>query len=205
MFGNQGKQPAPGNIPDIVQKYLVSEKIITTNIAHILKAVIRKKTGDGLVKAFDIRIFDEGDATARKIKVLNFDSLDQNADTIIFEGYYDEGTKKVQLEQKRAAWRETAILTQDEIQQRIDSLTEPASTVFFFSSAGPSNGGPLGRGCTIVQLTPEIAGKKVKKYTVLTSNVIDDSPTDAGSKLFDSDKSKDLAKWIKSCHAERMY
>jgi len=45
----------------------------------------------------------------------------------------------------------------------------------------------------------------VKKYTVYTADVVASQPVNKGSKIFDSDKAKDVAMWIKNAHHERMY
>jgi hypothetical protein len=124
---------------------------------------------------------------------------------IIFDGWYDEAQKKVDMVQKKDAGQSTPILSLQQIQSTIEALTQTASTCFVYMAAGPANGGPLGRGCAVVELTPSIAGKKVKKYTVYTADVIDGQPVGKGSKIFDSDKVKDVASWIKNAHYERMY
>ena len=63
----------------------------------------------------------------------------------------------------------------------------------------------MGRGCAVVELTPPVAGKKVKKYTIYTADVVDNQPVNKGSKVFDSDKAKNVAVWIKNAHHERMH
>lgn len=95
---------------------------------------------------------------------------------------------------------DTTIYTQQEIQDKIDGLKEPGNTVFFYLGAGPSDGGPLGRGCCIVELNPGFPGKKQKKYNVHTAAVEGTEPKGKGQKLWDSDKPKDIAKWIKDRH-----
>ncbi|MBI2830876.1 MAG: hypothetical protein HYX79_01300 [Chloroflexi bacterium] len=92
------------------------------------------------------------------------------------------------------------ILTQNEIQQKIETLKEPGSTVFFYLGAGPSGGGPLGRGAAVVELNPGYPAKKQKKYNIYTAAVEGTETTGKGQKLWDSDKTKDIAKWIKERH-----
>ncbi|HAV10615.1 MAG TPA: hypothetical protein DCX22_03245 [Dehalococcoidia bacterium] len=195
----------PSAIPGLVQKYLMEEKKLAPNLAQLLKAVVKKDTGNGYKKAFHIRIFDEDDAVARKIHIKDYTSLDEHAAMIIYDGWYDEIEKKVKLEQKKDAGQDTPILTFQQIQSGIEALSQPGSTYTVFMARGPANGGPLGRGCAVVELTPPVAGKKVKKYTIYTADVVDNQPVNKGSKVFDSDKAKDVAVWIKNGHQERMY
>jgi hypothetical protein len=48
-------------------------------------------------------------------------------------------------------------------------------------------------------------GKKQKKYIVYTRNVTDMQPVGKGDKMFESDKTKDIARWLKEGHHKRMY
>jgi hypothetical protein len=210
MFGNNNKDKVeklagPSVISGLVQKYLIEEKKLAPNLAQLLKSVVKKDNSNGYKKAFHIRIFDEDDAVARKIHIKDYTSLDDHAAMIIFDGWYDEQQKKVELVQKKDAGQSTPLLTLEQIQSTIEALSQPGSTCFVFMAAGPSNGGPLGRGCAVVELTPPIEGKKVKKYSIYTADVVDGQPLNKGSKIFDSDKSKDVAVWIKNAHHVRMY
>ncbi len=197
------KLPGPREIPGLVQNHLVAEKKLDPDIARILKAVVHKRENEQ--KAFDIRIFDDSDAAANQIQVKDFTTLDQHPNMIIYDGWFDEASKKVVLEEKRKAFQDTTIFTLEQIQQKIEGLSEPGSTVFFYMARGPSNGGPLGRGAAVVELSPQIPGKKQKKYTIYCVDVVNMQPVGKGDKLFDSDKAKDVAKWVKEAHHKRMY
>jgi hypothetical protein len=72
-------------------------------------------------------------------------------------------------------------------------------------TAGSQHGGPLGMGAAVVELNPNYPGKKQKKYNVYTTDVVDMQPIGKGPKLFDSDKSKEIASWIKNSHRKRAY
>jgi len=48
-------------------------------------------------------------------------------------------------------------------------------------------------------------GKKQKKYIVYVANVTDMQPVGRGDKAFESDKPKDIARWVKDAHHKRMY
>lgn len=205
MFGDKKneKLQGPKEIPGLVQNYLMKENKMDPDLVKVFKAVVRKKE-DGK-KSFDIRIFDEGDVAANKIQVKDYTTLDEHQNLIVYDGSFNEESKEVKLAEKKKAFQETTIFTQDEIQQKIEALSEPGSTVFIYMARGPSNGGPLGRGCAIVELVPQVAGKKQKKYRIYCSDVVDLKPVDKGEKLFDSDKAKEVAKWIKDAHHKRMY
>ena len=190
----------------MVQKHLVNNMQFDADLAHILKAVIRRKNGTSLKsKSFDIRLFDEEDALANKVDIKNYLTLDEHPNLIIFEGWYDESTAKVELEERNRVSQETTIFTEDEIIQKIESLTEPGSSVSFFMARGPACGGPLGRGAAIVQRTAPIDGKKAKKYTIFTADVVDMKPVTRANRLYDSDKAKDVARWIKEAHHKRIF
>lgn len=197
------KLPGPREIPGLVQSHLIAEKKLDPDMARIFKAVVRKRQNGQ--KAFDIRIFDDSDAVATKIQVKDYTTLDQHPNLILYEGWFDEVAKQVTLEEKKKFSQEATIFSQDEIQQKIEALGEPGSTVLFYMARGPSNGGPLGRGAAVVELAPQVPDKKQKKYRIYTADVVDMKPVGKGDKLFDSDKAKEIAKWIKDAHHKRLY
>jgi hypothetical protein len=209
MFGNKDnnakveKLQGPKETPTLVQNYLINTTKLNPTLARIFKSVVRKN--DDGQKSYDIRIYDEGDATARKIRVKDYTSLDENPNLIIYEGKYDETTKKVELTEKKKPGQDTPIMTLDQIKEKIEALTKPGEIIFIYMARGPANGGPLGRGCAIVECTSPIEGKKVKKYTISTADVVDGQPAGKGDRLFDSDESKKVAVWIKDAHHERLY
>jgi hypothetical protein len=139
------------------------------------------------------------------VQVKDYTSLDECPDLIIYEGWYDGGAKQVKLEEKKKVNWDTPILTQAEIQQKIEAIREPGNTVFFYMATGGNNGGPLGMGAAVIELNPNYPGKKQKKYIVYTSDVIDMQPVGKGNKLFDSDKPKEIGRWVKDGHHKRKY
>ncbi len=94
----------------------------------------------------------------------------------------------------------TRIFTKDEIKNAIEALTEPGGTIFFFLAGSPCEGGPLERGAAVVELNPNYPGKKQHKYNLYVSNVENNEPAGKRMLLFDSDKSKTVAEWIKERH-----
>ena len=195
--------PGPQAIPGLLQKHLVAEWKMDPDLIKLLKAVVHKNPD--VEKTFNIRIFDESEASAKKVQVKNYSSLGEHPDLIIYEGQFDEGSKQVKLEEKKKVSWDTTIFTEAEIQQKIEALSEPGSTVFFYMARGSACGGPLGMGAAVVELNPNYPGKKQKKYNVYPTDVVDMQPVGKGQKLFDSDKPKDIARWIKDGHHKRLY
>ena len=198
----EGKLSGPKEIPGPVQNYLVAERKMDPDLVKLLRAVERKSTTGA---TFNIRVFDDSEAIAKKVQVKDYTSLDERPDLIIYEGWFDEGAKQVKLEEKKKVNWDTPIFTQAEIQQKIEALKEPGSTVFFYTARGGKHGGPLGMGAAVIELNPNYPGKKQKKYNVYTADVVDMQPVDKGAKAFDSDKPKDIARWVKNLHDKRAY
>jgi hypothetical protein len=208
MFGRkksakeEGKLSGPKAIPGPVLNYLVAERKMDPDLVKLLKSVERKGTTEA---AFNIRVFDDSEAIARHVQVKDYTSLDECPDLIIYEGWYDERAKQVKLEEKKKVNWDTPIFTQAEIQQKIEAISEPGNTVFFYTGRGGRHGGPLGMGAAVIELNPNYPGKKQKKYIVYMADVIDMQTVGKGDKLFDSDKPKDIARWVKDGHHKRMY
>ena len=198
----EGKLSGPREIPVPVQTYLVAERKMDPDLVKLLKAVeCKSATG----ATFNIRVFDNSEAIAKNVQVKDYTSLDECPDLILYEGWFDEGAKQVKLEEKKKVNWDTPIFTQVEIQQKIEALKEPGSTVFFYMARGIKSGGPLGMGAAVVELNPNYPGKKQKKYIVYTANVTDMQPVGKGDKAFEVDKPKDIARWVKEAHHKRMY
>ena len=159
----EGKLSGPKEIPGLVQTYLVAEKKMDPDLVKLLKAVMRKGANG---PTFNIRVFDNSEAVAKKVQVKDYTSLDESPDLVIYEGWFDEGAKQTQLEEKKKVNWETPIFSQAEIQQKIEALKEPGSSVFFYVARGVKSGGPLGMGAAVVELNPGYPGKKQKKYIV---------------------------------------
>jgi hypothetical protein len=197
------KLSGPQAIPSLVQKYMVEGWKMDPDLLKLFDAVVLKGSAEGTT--FNIRIFDGSDALAKKVQVKNYTSLDEHPDLIIYEGQFDERLKQVKLEEKKKVNWDTPIFTEAEIQQKVEALREPGSTVFFYMARGSAIGGPLGMGSAVIELNPNYPGKKQRKYIVYPTNVIDMQPAGKGEKLFDSDKSKDVARWVKQGHHKREY
>jgi hypothetical protein len=79
-------------------------------------------------------------------------------------------------------------------------MTEPGSKIHFYLAASPASGGPLERGAAVVELNPKYPAKGQKKYSLSAVSVEGTELTSKGFKMFDSDKPKDVARWIKERH-----
>jgi hypothetical protein len=197
------KLPGPQAIPGLVQKHLVTEGKMDPDLVTLLTAVVCKNPN--VMTAFNIRIFDGSEALAKKVEVKDYNSLDEHPDLIIYEGQLNEGSKQIKLEEKKRVSWDSPIFTEAEIQQKIEALSEPGSTVSFYQARGGGHGGPLGMGAAVVELNPNYPAKKQKKYVMYITDVIDMQPVGKGQKLWDSDKPKDIARWIKQAHHKRKY
>jgi hypothetical protein len=94
----EGKLSGPKEMPGLVQNYLVAETKMDPDLVRLLRAVERKSATGA---TFNIRVFDESEAKARKVEVKDYTSLDASPDLIIYEGWFDEGAKQVKLEEKK--------------------------------------------------------------------------------------------------------
>jgi hypothetical protein len=173
------KLPKPQTVPALVQKRIVEQYKLPADLVPLLKAVVHRNA-DGNA-GVDIRVFDEADAMARKIKVDDYNTLEEHPELILYDGHFDEASKK------------------------IEALSEPGSTVFFYQSRGVGHGGPLGMGAAVIELNPGFADKKGKKYIVYPADVVDMQPTGRGQKMFDTNKSRDIARWVKDSLQKRAY
>jgi hypothetical protein len=193
--------PRPDKVPDLVAKYLASQIKMDPDLVPLLMSVTRKSSRGA--KVFDIRVFDEPETLIERIAVKNYNSLNDHPELIIFEGWFDRDSKQVEGKAMRAITT-TPIFTGAEILKQIEALTEPGSTVSFFLSRGPNLGGPLGRGAFIVELNPNYPSKG-KKYNCYSVNVLNMELAPKGQKLWDSNKPKDIANWVRDCHHKRTF
>ena len=197
------KLPGPRQIPSLVGKHLTTEYKMDADLVRILKAVVHKRLQTEA--ALDCRIFDQSEADAKEVQIKDYTSLDGNPDLILYEGWFDEETKRVEMAEKRKVSLDVPLFTEAEIRQKIEALSEPSSTVFFYQATGPAHGGPLGMGAAVIELNPNYPAKKGKKYIIYTANVINMQPIGKGQKLYDSDKPKEIAEWVAQGHKKRMY
>jgi len=197
------KLSGPREIPEVAQHYLVIQAKMDPGLVKLLKAVLRKSITDET--GFNIRVFDDSEALARGVQVKDYTSLDECPDLIIYQGWLDEGSRQVKLEEKKSVNWDIPIFTQTEIQQKIEALKEPGDRVFFYMGRGSSHGGPLGMGAAVIELNPSYPGKKQKQYIAYRTDVIDMQPVREERRVFDSNNAKDIARWVKDGHHKRIY
>jgi len=95
------KTKGPKDIPDIVGGHLVSDLNQNPDWIWKLKAVVRQRQESK--SAFDVRVFDDAEATAGKVKVQDYATLDEHPELILFDGWFDKDARQVQLEKKKTA------------------------------------------------------------------------------------------------------
>ena len=191
------KLPGPKFLLDMLIDYLVKQMAKEANWVRGLSMVMRPRSGGG--KGFDVRIFAQYEAASSSAKVKDYTTLDQYPQLILFEGWFDKESKKVELEEKRVTPKVT-IYTEKEIQQKIEALTEKENKTHFFLASSPASGGPLGRGAALVELNPNYPAKGQKKYILTAVSVNETEPAGKGMRMFDTNDPKHVARWIKERH-----
>jgi hypothetical protein len=205
MFGikKQETLSGPKKISGIVEKYLASNYKWNPELMGIINMVLQKNPK--AEKAYNCRIFDLSEAEARGIKVKDFSSLEGNLDLILYEGWFDETSKQVELTENKKIDFDIPLFTEAEVTEKITALSESNPSVFFYQARGPAYGGPLGRGAAVIELNPNNSDHKDKKYSIYTVNVIGKEPAGNKQKLFASNKPKEIANWVMNAHHKRLY
>ena len=98
---NSEKLPSPKEMPPPVGRHLVTNMNQNPDWVWHLKAVLRPKQEDK--NLFDFRVFDEGNAASKKIKVKNFNTLTEHPDLILFEGIFNKKTSEISHIEKQKA------------------------------------------------------------------------------------------------------
>ena len=94
------KQSGAKRIHESVGRYLVVKLQADPDWVWNLKQVERQRPE--AKTAFDVRIFEERQITAKNVLVKDFGSLEAHPDLILYEGWFDKKTMKVQVEDKKA-------------------------------------------------------------------------------------------------------
>ena len=95
------KLKGPKDIPDIVGGHLVTDFNQNPDLVWKLKAVKRRRQESR--DAFDVRVFDDVEAAAKKVKVVNYYTFDEHPESILYEGWFDLESRQLQLEEKKTA------------------------------------------------------------------------------------------------------
>ncbi len=202
------KLASPRSVEELVGRQMVMDLKKDPDWVWQLKSVIRQRPGGA--HRFDFRVFDEPQMTVKKVKVKDYTTLDSYLALITSQGWFDKVTMEVHFEgqvQMPAPIVEAApagggvrIFTENEVWRKIVGLSEPGSSVFFYLAGSPASGGPLGRGAAVIELNPNYDGKKQKRYIVYTEDVQGEQLAGKRQKMFDSNSSKEITKWIKERH-----
>ena len=94
------KLPGPKSIPELVGRHLIVDLKQDPDWVWNLKGVVRPRS-DGKDR-FDFRVFNEAKVAGTKVAVRNYTSLDEHPDLILYEGWFDKKSMKVQIEDKKA-------------------------------------------------------------------------------------------------------
>ena len=97
------KNTGPKRIHESVGRYLVVKLQGDPDWVWNLKQVERPRPESKT--AFDVRVFDERMAASKGTIIKSYSSLDAQPGLILYEGWFDKKTMKVQLEDKKASPR----------------------------------------------------------------------------------------------------
>ena len=86
----------PRELPMEVGRHLVVVQGLDPDWAWGLKCVVKPR--DNSKSAFDIRVFSSESAAQRGVTVRDYASLEEHMDLVLFAGWYDKESRKVQLE-----------------------------------------------------------------------------------------------------------
>ena len=116
----------------------------------------------------------------------------------------DTAIEQVELEEEKPETEvrsDVPIFTEKETWEKVDGLTEPRSTIFFYLTSDPTTGGPLRRGAAVIELSSNYPGWGENMYNLYFDYVEGMQSVGRRYKLFSFDNSKQVAAWIK----ERQY
>ena len=191
------KLPGPKPVPEIVGRYLI-DKMHTDSVRvwNDMKAVTRPRS-EGQTGS-DVRVYERLELSDKKVKVHDYNSLDGRADLVLYEGWFDEHSNKVEL--KDLNTYDYATLNEAQIREKVTGLKEPGETASFYLAEGPATGGPLRHGVAVVELNRDYPGGNHKKYSVHQADVERSQPVGKGEKVFQTNDIPEVVKWIKARH-----
>ncbi|MFH1983933.1 MAG: hypothetical protein ABIL58_19000 [Pseudomonadota bacterium] len=92
---NVTKLPRPRDLPQLVGQYMVTKLKEDPDTIWNYKAVVMPREGSKTI--FFVRIFNPAEADSRGVRVTDYNSLETAADLILFQGWYDKDSGKVEL------------------------------------------------------------------------------------------------------------
>jgi len=94
--GKSKKLGKPRDLPQAVGRYLVVAKGLDPDWVWGLKCVEKPRENDK--KTIDIRIFSQVSTAQHNVKVIDYESLEDHMDMVLFVGWYTRETQRVELE-----------------------------------------------------------------------------------------------------------
>lgn len=82
-MAKEEKLPKPKDMPEPVGRYLVFDLRKNPDWVCKLKSVVCRREEK---YCYDVRVFDEAQAAAKKVSVKDYSSLDEHTELILFEG-----------------------------------------------------------------------------------------------------------------------
>lgn len=92
------KLTRPQNLPQAVGRDIIVELGKDPDWVWHLKSVVRPSHEE--INRYDVRVFDETQASARGVRVENYNSLNEHPELILFEGWYDRKSWRAHIEEK---------------------------------------------------------------------------------------------------------
>ncbi|MDD3992735.1 MAG: hypothetical protein PHV70_11365 [Desulfobacteraceae bacterium] len=89
------KLPKPREMPQALGMYLVTRLNQNPDVIWKFKAALLPR--EGSKQLFAVRIFNPVAVSDRNVRVVDYNSLDEVPDLILFQGTYDEKRGKVEL------------------------------------------------------------------------------------------------------------
>lgn len=89
--------PKPKDLPPVVGRELVVTMGKQPDWVWSLKAALRERGTEK--NAFDFCVFDPSEATLRKIKVVDYNSLESHHELILFKGWFNKQTHEVHFDE----------------------------------------------------------------------------------------------------------
>ena len=93
----EDKLPKPKDIPEPVGRYLVVDLRKDPDWVWNLKSVVRRQQQK---YRYDVRVFDEVQAAAKRVRIRDYTSLDEHPELILFEGWYDKKSMAAHVEER---------------------------------------------------------------------------------------------------------
>jgi len=92
------KLTKPHNLPQAVGRDIINLGKDPDWVWH-LKSVVRPSHNEK--DRYDVRVFDETQASSRGASIENYNSLDQHPELILFEGWYDRKSWRAHIKEKK--------------------------------------------------------------------------------------------------------